>query len=222
MRSVARFVFVVPALAVCLLSAAPASATAPSLRLEPALLGEVAQTLQQASAAVPLPVLDLLVAQTSHPAPRNLPPKLTGVGLGLQVGSPTSVTLKIGGLQQNGFVIGLGSGFAYTGVFAPNLSVHVDYLFHVATLVHNADVALTAYVGPGLWLALGTYGYGFGLAKGAYSVFPFGVGVRMPLGLSLAFSAAPIEVYLELDPALFVFPPADFGVGASLGFRYHF
>jgi uncharacterized membrane protein YeiB len=166
-----------------------------------------------------------MAAQTSHPAPagRTLPPQLSGVGLGLQVGSPTSLTLKIGGVQENGFVIGLGSGFAYSGVFAPNLSLHVDYLFHVATLVRNADVALTAYVGPGLWLALGSYGYGFGLHRGVYSVVPFGLGVRVPLGLSMSFTAAPkVEVYLELDPALFVFPPADFGVGASVGFRWHF
>lgn len=219
MRSVVAFAFVVAVVA------APAGATGAKLELDPGLLTGVAATLQGASVAAPLPVLDLLAAETTHPSstsPGNLPPQLTGVGLGLQVGSPTAITIKFGGLQQNGFVVGLGSGFAYYGVFAPNLSVHVDYLFHVATLVRNRDIAMTAYVGPGLWLALGSYGYGFGLYKGGYAVVPFGIGVRMPLGLSLGFSSAPIELYLELDPALFVFPRADFGTGASLGFRYHF
>jgi hypothetical protein len=221
MRSVVAFAFVV----VTAFVAAPARATTVPLQLDTGLLTGVADTLHQARVAAPLPVLDLLAAQVAHPpssTPRNLPPQLSGVALGLQVGSPTAITLKLGGLQQNGFVIGLGSGFAYYGAFAPNLSIHVDYLFHVATLVRNADIALTAYVGPGLWLALGSYGYGFGLYKGGYAVVPFGIGVRMPLGLSLGFSSAPIELYLELDPALFLFPRADFGTGASLGFRYHF
>jgi hypothetical protein len=214
MRSVVAVFF---ALAV----ASPSSAA--DLRLDHRLLGETANTLSTAGAVAPLPVFDALIAEQGDGGGRNLPPQVSGVGLGLQVGSPTAVTIKIGGLQQNGFVIGIGAGFAYYGAFAPNLSVHVDYLFHVATLVRTGDVALTAYVGPGLWLALGTYGYGFGLYKAGYfGYFPFGVGVRVPLGLSLGFSAAPVEIYLELDPALFFFPPADFGVGASLGFRWHF
>lgn len=218
MRSVVAFAVVVVAFA------APAGAHNAPLHLDTGLLAGVADTLHHQAAAAPLPVLDLLTAEVAHPSstPRALPPQLTGVALGLQVGSPTAITIKFGGLQQNGFVVGLGSGFAYYGVFAPNLSIHVDYLFHFATLVRNADIALTAYIGPGLWLALGSYGYGFGLYKGGYSVVPFGIGVRMPLGLSLGFSSAPIELYLELDPALFLFPRADFGTGASLGFRYHF
>jgi hypothetical protein len=220
MRSVVAFVFVFVAAV-----AAPAGATHASLRLDPVVLADVAGTLSAASVAAPLPVLDLVRAQVSHASSsgaRNLPPQLTGVGLGLQVGSPTAITLKFGGLQQNGFVVGVGSAVAYDGFFAPNLSVHVDYLFHVATLVRNADVAVTAYVGPGLWFALGAWGYGFGGSRSFLVPFPLGVGVRVPLGLSMAFNAAPVEVYLELDPALFVFPPANFGVGASLGFRYHF
>jgi len=219
MRSFVALAFVVAA---CL--AAPASATATALRLDNALLGAVGASLQRAQGTAALPVLDVVAAQTSNPAPpaRSLPPQLTGVGLGLQVGSPTSLTLKFAGLQQNGFVVGVGSGFANSGRFLPNLSLHVDYLFHVATLVRNADVALTAYVGPGLWLALGAYGYGFGNYQYGLYPFPLGIGVRVPMGLSMAFNAAPVELYLELDPALFIVPPADFGVGASLGFRYHF
>ena len=214
MRSVVAVLF---ALAI----AAPAGAS--SLAVDTALLGEAASTLSDAQAVAPLPLFDVLVAQQGDGGARNLPPQLSGVGLGLQVGSPTAVTIKIGGLQQNGFVIGVGAGFAYYGPLAPNLSVHIDYLFHIATLVRTGDVALTAYVGPGLWLALGSYGYGFGLYRGgAFYAFPFGLGLRVPLGLSLGFTAAPIELYLELDPALFFFPPADFGVGASLGFRWHF
>ena len=50
----------------------------------------------------------------------------------------------------------------------------------------------------------------------------FGLGVRVPLGLAMSFEAAPVEVYLELDPAIFVFPGVGGFLGASLGFRWFF
>lgn len=153
---------------------------------------------------------------------RSLPPQLSGVGLGLQVGSPTAVTIKFGGVQESGFVLGIGAGFGYGRAFATSLSIHVDYLFHIATLVRAEQVALTAYIGPGLWLSMFGDGFGFGVYRPYFFNSFIGVGVRVPLGLSLGFSNAPIEVYLELDPAVFVFPGLDFGVGASLGFRWHF
>jgi hypothetical protein len=153
---------------------------------------------------------------------RNLPPQLSGVGLGLQVGSPTAVTIKFGGVQETGFVLGIGAGFGFGRAFATSLSIHVDYLIHIATLVRAEQVALTAYIGPGLWLSMFGDGFGFGVYRPYFFNSFIGVGVRVPLGLSLGFSNAPIEVYLELDPAIFVFPGIDFGVGASLGFRWHF
>ncbi len=153
---------------------------------------------------------------------KSLPPQLSGVGLGLQVGAPTSLTIKFAGVQENGIVVGVGAGFRYGGRFATSLSIHADYLIHVATLVRQSQIALTAYVGPGLWLSIFGDGYGFGIVQPYLFNSLFGLGVRMPLGLSMSFSGAPIEVYLELDPALFVFPGIDFGVGASLGFRWHF
>ena len=90
--------------------------------------------------------------------------------------------------------------------------------------MRDSQLALTFYAGVGLWVAIGDNGYGF-VSNGRpyfYGISSFGVGVRVPLGLSLSFAAAPVEIYLELDPALFVFPGVDFGVGASLGFRWHF
>jgi hypothetical protein len=137
-------------------------------------------------------------------------------------GAPTSLTIKFAGVQENGLVLGVGAGFRYGGRFATSLSIHADYLFHVATLIRQSQIALTAYVGPGLWLSIFGDGYGFGVIQPYLFNSLIGVGVRMPLGLSMSFSGAPIEVYLELDPAIFVFPGIDFGVGASLGFRWHF
>jgi hypothetical protein len=195
------------------------------LQLDAALLGDVGELLTDQGAFVPL-------AQEAAPPPRrtgggaggSLPPQLSGVGVGLQVGSPTALTIKFAGIQQNGFVLGIGAGFNYYDRFGPSLSVHGDYLLHLATLVHDSQLAVTFYAGVGLWVAIGGTGYGGFINSPSY--FPglnsFGVGVRVPVGLSLSVGAAPIEIYLELDPALFVFPGVNFGVGASLGFRWHF
>ncbi|HEY1098076.1 MAG TPA: hypothetical protein VGF99_04070 [Myxococcota bacterium] len=200
------------------------------LALDMGLLQEVVDSVtshggQQASAGMPFVLA--LPAQNGGGA-RNLPPQLNGIGLGLQVGAPTAITIKFAGLQANGFVVGVGAGFAYgrryygyNAGFA-SLSIHADYLWHLATLVSNGDVALTFYAGVGLWLSLFGNGYGYGLVNPYYGNSYFGVGVRVPLGLSLGFSGAPVEVYLEADPAIFVFPGIDFGIGASLGFRWHF
>lgn len=194
------------------------------LQLDAALLGDVGDLLTDQGSFVPL-------AQDAAPPPRktgggsggSLPPQLSGVGIGLQVGSPTALTIKFAGVQQNGFVLGIGAGFNYNR-YGASLSVHGDYLLHLATLVRDSQLALTFYAGIGLWVAIGDNGYGFVNGGGAYfrNLDYFGIGVRVPLGLSLSFGAAPIEIYLELDPALFVFPRVDFGVGASLGFRWHF
>jgi hypothetical protein len=155
-------------------------------------------------------------------APKSLPPAVSGIGIGLQVGAPTALTIKFGGAQENGFVLGVGAGFDYTRSFSSSLSIHGDYLMHLATLANTGQVALTFYAGIGVWVSLFGDGYSYAYFNRYSYNAGFGLGVRVPLGLSLTVAAAPIEIYLEADPALFVFPGVGFGVGASLGFRVHF
>jgi hypothetical protein len=183
---------------------------------------------QQASSTLPA-MMDLvrdLNASSSSSGAGNGPGVLSGVGVGLQVGTPTALTFKFGAGANTNIVLGIGLGFGYDG-FAGRffgLSLHGDYLFTLVTLVNNGTIDLTAYVGPGLWLTLfnaSHYNYfnGVVIATGEDLI---GIGARLPLGLNLRFGAAPIEIYLELDPALFVFPYVGGFIGASLGFRWFF
>jgi hypothetical protein len=145
------------------------------------------------------------------------------LGLGVQIGAPTALTIKYMVAKTQGVVVGAGVGFGWRNGFGPGLSIHADYLFHLAQLINNESLALSFYLGPGVWLSLFSGGYGFGYGyyySGSFALF--GLGVRLPIGLSLALNALPIEIYVELDPALFVFPGVDFGLGASLGFRFYF
>jgi len=218
-----------------LMMANSARAELPALDVDSALLRGVIESVidndqSSMASAGTIPLLLPMAAQNNNVSRATPPPQLSGIGLGLQVGAPTAITIKFAGLQANGFVVGVGAGFAYGRGYAygynrniASLSIHADYLWHLATLANTGDFVLTAYAGVGLWLSLFGNGYGFGLVNpyAGYNTY-FGVGVRVPLGLSLALTRAPIEVYLEADPALFVFPGVDFGLGASLGFRWHF
>lgn len=172
-------------------------------------------------ATLPFSILELPPAAANGPPPAA---GLSGIGLGLQLGFPTALTLKLGAPQRDGLVFGLGAGFGYGG-FAW-FSITGEYQLHLVTLVSNPTLSLTGYFSPGLWLALSSYNNGryFGFYNGnAYAVgIPIGLGVRGTFGLSMLFQAAPVELYLELTPAIFVFPGFDPGLGWSLGFRYYF
>jgi hypothetical protein len=181
---------------------------APSLVLDDALMADASR---------------VVALEAARSAPASSPAGHT-FGLGIQVGAPTAITLKYMLAPTQGIVVGVGAGFGYGARgFNAGLSIHADYLFDVAQLVNNGTVNLSAYLGPGLWLALFNHGYGFGYGyyyAGDFALF--GIGARLPLGLSLGFQSFPLEIYLELDPALFIFPGVDFGIGASLGFRFYF
>lgn len=213
----------------------PGAARADALTLDDELLQGAASLLAgETQASTPLPAL-LDLAESMGAAPKSgssssssssgtsTASPLSGVGVGLQVGTPTAVTFKFGAQNNANIVLGVGAGIGWRGNFF-GLHLHGDYLFTVATLINNPDLNLTAYVGPGLFITLfnaNAYGFGYGLYYyGNYALFGFGA--RLPLGLNLRFSAAPIEVYLELDPTLMVFPGVDFFPGGSLGFRWFF
>jgi hypothetical protein len=217
---------------------APMAAHAETLSIDTDLLAAANRILAentQASSSLPA-VLDISegFAAANHSRAEEGSSSsgiLTGVGVGLQVGTPTALTFKFGMGGNANLVLGVGLFVnvfhGYGGQFG-GLSLHGDYLFTLATLVNNGTIDLTAYLGPGLWLNLFAYNgfaYGVGYGAGYYYFnggFPFAILGRLPLGLNLRFSAAPIEVYLELDPALLVFPGVDFFIGASLGFRWFF
>ena len=145
-------------------------------------------------------------------------------GIGLQVGSPTALTLKFGGPHDSGVALGLGAGFGYGNAFGASLWLHADYLFHFATLLDGDGLDLSLYGGPGLFATIFGSNYGFGYRDRPYyrDFDGVGFGVRLPVGISAAFDALPLEVYLQLDPALSLFPGIGFGIGGSLGFRFYF
>jgi hypothetical protein len=147
-----------------------------------------------------------------------------GFGLGLQAGSPSALTLKFAGAHESGFALGVGAGFGYGSTFRTSLWLQADYLIHLATLIDSDGVDLAVYGGPGVFASIFGANYGFGYAGNPWydNVDYIGVGVRLPVGLSLAFDKFPLELYAQFDPAIGVFPAVGFGLGGAVGFRVYF
>ena len=146
------------------------------------------------------------------------------IGVGIQLGFPTALTLKYMLKPDQGIVVGVGgfTGYAYNvGAFA----LHVDYVYHPMILA-NADSAgyvVTWYFGGGAELIY--LGYAaprpfLGYTGSFYA--PFWLGARAPIGVNLALTQLPFEIYLEAAPSLLIFPPVAFGLGIGIGGRFYF
>ena len=132
------------------------------------------------------------------------------LGFGIEFGAPANLNLKLMVAPNQGVVVGLGVGAWYDA----SLSLHVDYLLHPIVLPYAA-VTLSGYVGVGAWASAGIEGAHYGYYQPWYGRSPFGVGARIPLGVNLAFNQAPLELYMELVPAVALMP--GFGVFSQGG-----
>ncbi|MCP4498469.1 MAG: hypothetical protein GY822_00685 [Deltaproteobacteria bacterium] len=145
-------------------------------------------------------------------------------GIGLQLGFPTSVTIKYMLTGDQGIVAGLGFG---TGWIAQALSLHVDYLYHPHVIARGPPLILSWYFGGGLWLGIAdrnTASFIPAINYGFYTPTPINLwlGIRAPIGVQLAFRELPIEIYAEGVPALVFFPGITFALGATIGARFYF
>ena len=166
----------------------------------------------------------------------SVSPEGRTIGFGLQIGSPTALTMKFMVTGNQGVVAGIGGGLG-------GLSLHVDYLWHPSVIVGTDALTLSWYVGLGGWLGflptipgfalLGPLGpksgvgyynghFGFVYLPDNYLWYAPSFAVRVPLGLSLAFNSLPIEIYGGLTPSLLIFPGFGFGMGGELGARVYF
>lgn len=145
-------------------------------------------------------------------------------GVGLQLGYPTAVTAKYMLRPDQGLVFGIGgfSGFAYD---VGALSIHVDYVWHPNLLTQGEAFQVTWYVGAGGNILI------FNVPRQRtffpnvpYYYLPTNVwlAARIPIGINLALTQLPFEIYLEADPSILVFPAFGFGIGASIGGRGYF
>lgn len=151
-------------------------------------------------------------------------PQGRALGIGLQLGYPTVLTLKYMLRADRGLVGGIGgfSGFAYdVGAF----SLHGDYVYHPHVLARGETFVVTWYVGGGASVVIFNNPRQRSFLPGiSYFYYPTTVWLagRVPLGVTLAMEQQPMEIYLEATPMVLVFPGFSFGLGASIGARFYF
>ena len=92
-------------------------------------------------------------------------------------------------------------------------SLHLDYLYEEPLV--DSVVRLDWHAGVGGRLAW--------WRNSSYARRDVGLFARVPIGLDLAFRRPRwLEVYLEIAPGIWVYPPLDFDIDVGLGVRAYF
>ena len=171
-----------------------------------------------------LPAFFLLAAVTAPGAARATEVGTARTfGLGVQLFDPTALIGKAY-LDRNDaldFGVGFwgygrcvdGNGNVY---YCDNtyhyFSFHFDYLYEEPIV--DTVVRLDWHVGVGGRIAYWNH---------YYNNRDLGLFARVPIGLDLAFRRPRwLEVYLEIAPGLWVYPPIDFDIDVGLGVRAYF
>lgn len=131
-----------------------------------------------------------------------------GFGIGVVLGEPTGVTLGVGLTGKTSLQAHLAWSLGKDAVRA-----NVDYLYHpVMKPIPDGGFNLGFYVGAGA--VVGVWDDG--------PVADVALGVRVPIGLQLVPNGAPVDVFAEVAPGVYLLPYTDVLVEGGLGVRYWF
>ena len=123
-----------------------------------------------------------------------------GTGIGVQVGEPTGITLKM--WQDETHALQLASAWSFIEPQA--LILQADYL------IHNPMGNRPSY----------SY-FGIG-GRIKFEEEESRLGVRVPLGLDYFMEGAPLDVFIEFAPILNLAPKTEITFAGALGVRYNF
>jgi hypothetical protein len=132
----------------------------------------------------------------------NLSAQDSGFGLGIIIGEPTGVSLKTWVSQKN--AVDAGIAWSLTNDW---FHIHADYLIHNFELIDVSRGKLPFYFGFGAKIGIGNN---------------FSLGARVPVGLSYLFEDAPLDVFVEVVPALQLINQIGFEMNGGIGIRYWF
>lgn len=142
----------------------------------------------------------------------------SGFGAGLIIGEPTGISVKGWVAGDRAIDAALAWNLGYGGAFR----IHADYLFHKYDLIPVSKGALPLYYGPGLRMRFWNDGRHWRGGEWHDDDGRVDLAVRFPVGLAYQFDGAPVDVFVELVPALGLIPATyfdlDFGIGGSYWF----
>ena len=139
-------------------------------------------------------------------------------GIGFILGEPTGLSLK-GYVREDRAIAG---GLAWSLSHGNAFHVHADYLFHSFNSIRVNRGRLPIYYGPGVRLR--TWDGGRYWRGGEWHDLDGSadIAVRFPVGLAYEFDGAPLDVFLEVVPALGILPDTYVDFDGGLGMRFWF
>jgi hypothetical protein len=138
-------------------------------------------------------------------------------GIGVIIGSPTGVSMKLYLDRQNAIDAAVGGALLGAG----GIHVHADYLWHPLMITRDDAFYLPLYIG------LGARVLGHQRSQGRED--DVHVGARAVAGILFDLRRVPLDVFLEAALVVdFVFDDGDaedhsrLGINAGMGIRYYF
>jgi hypothetical protein len=129
-----------------------------------------------------------------------------GYGVGIILGEPSGLSGKYWLNNTNALDFGL--GFSFTNFNNSRVQLSCDYLWNKYNLLNSTE-KLVVYYGPGVKLLIG----GNNDPK---------LGLRGVAGIGWFAKNAPIDVFFELAPVLYLIPGTVFKFDGGIGARYFF
>lgn len=127
------------------------------------------------------------------------------VGVGVMIGEPTGLNIKLWQNNRNAVDIGLAWSFSGNGSF----HLHGDYLFHQFNVFPVRKGLLPFYFGIGGRLKTGEKD-------------DTKLGVRIPLGLAYYFRDIPLDLFFEFAPIVNIIPDTSLNGNVVFGVRFFF
>jgi hypothetical protein len=142
-------------------------------------------------------------------------------GLGLTLGDPTGISGKYWFSRVHTVDFALGWGFfPYNGA-----ALYGDYLYNALNILPHGGPGFDLLFYLGVGGKIGAWNHHWDDANHHhYDEYGFGLGLRIPFGITMLFSKAPFDLFLELVPCIeFIGPdPVWFDFDFAFGGRFYF
>ncbi len=134
------------------------------------------------------------------------------LGLGLIVGEPTGLSMKIWTSDEHAIDLAAAWSFSDNDSF----QLHGDYLVHRYNVFKDEKIKgkLPLYYGIGARLKLEDDDRG----RDDDDTF----GIRVPIGITYLFDQEPIDVFAEIAPVLDLVPDTELDINVAIGARFYF
>lgn len=160
-------------------------------------------------AALIVPAVLSVSVPVAHAGHEPFRPAVVALGLGL--GDPTALDLKLWVTPSSGFDFGFG-----VSRWSDRLGVYGEFEFGLVDFWIGNDVMGVFYLGVGGAVGLNGNAVAFEDRHDGVSL-----ALVIPIGVNFRFRV-PLEVFVEARPGFEILDPGGFGVGGQVGIRYVF